>query len=125
MVDKVIRDGMVAVVYSPGFGSGWSTWCHSSKEIIEHLMFNPELVALVEKKNAFNDVQQYLVVDEIEKWVNANFNKLDNGSDYVYCGSNIGSLCIEWVPVGTQFYINEYDGLESICYYDPETWFTA
>ena len=25
-MDKVIRDGKVAVLYSPGFGAGWSTW---------------------------------------------------------------------------------------------------
>jgi len=23
---KYIRDGKVAVLYSPGFGAGWSTW---------------------------------------------------------------------------------------------------
>jgi len=28
MKDRVIRDGRVAVVYSPGFGAGWSTWAH-------------------------------------------------------------------------------------------------
>ena len=26
MSDKVIRDGKVAVIISPGFGAGWSTW---------------------------------------------------------------------------------------------------
>lgn len=25
-MDKVIRDGMVAVIYSPGYGAGWSSW---------------------------------------------------------------------------------------------------
>lgn len=25
-MDKVIKDGKVAVLYSPGFGAGWFTW---------------------------------------------------------------------------------------------------
>jgi hypothetical protein len=125
MVDKVIRDGRVAVVYSHGYGSGWSTWCSASKEIIERLMFDPELVALVEKFESLTEENNYLVVDEIEKWVNAHFNKLDNGNDHVYCGSNIGDLTIEWVPVGTQFKISEYDGSESVHFYNPESWYIA
>lgn len=129
MVDKVVRDGKVAVVYSPGYGSGWSTWASFSKENykenIERIIFDPELVALVEKKNSLEFENQYLVVDEIEKWVDANFNKLDNDEDYVHCGSNIADLEIEWVPVGTQFNIAEYDGSESVQYYNPEGWYTA
>ena len=26
MTEKYIKDGKVAVAYSPGFGAGWSTW---------------------------------------------------------------------------------------------------
>jgi hypothetical protein len=25
-IDKAINDGMVAILYSPGFGAGWSSW---------------------------------------------------------------------------------------------------
>ena len=28
-MEKVIRDGKVAVLYSPGYGAGWSTWCYN------------------------------------------------------------------------------------------------
>lgn len=126
MVDKVIRDGMVAVIYSTGYGSGWSTWSSASKEIIDRMVFDPELVALVEKFEGRTEENSYLVVDEIEKWVNANFNKLNSGEDHVYCGSNIGNLAIAWVPVGTQFKISEYDGAESVQFYNPpEIWYTA
>lgn len=58
MVDKVIRDGKVAVIYSPGYGSGWSTWSGASKEIIERMIFDPELVALVEKMNSLDKVKK-------------------------------------------------------------------
>jgi hypothetical protein len=88
-------------------------------------MFDPELVTLVEKFESLTEENHYLVVDEIEKWVNAHFNKLDNGEDHVYIGSNISALEIEWFPEGTKFYINEYDGSERVRYYNPETWFIA
>lgn len=41
------------------------------------------------------------------------------GEEYakVYCGGAI-QLDIEWIPVGTQFIIKEYDGYESIVVHD-------
>ena len=41
-MDKVIRDGKVAVLYSPRFGSGWSTWSAPMEAI-----FHPKIVELV------------------------------------------------------------------------------
>jgi hypothetical protein len=43
-MDKVIRDGQVAVLYSPGFGAGWYSW---NREMPE-LLFEPNLVAMIE-----------------------------------------------------------------------------
>ena len=34
MVTKVIRDGKVAVLYSPGFGAGWSTWNSHNPDLL-------------------------------------------------------------------------------------------
>jgi acetyl-CoA acetyltransferase len=39
-MEKVIRDGKVAILYSPGFGAGWSTWNSYSNEMI----FDPDIV---------------------------------------------------------------------------------
>lgn len=39
---KIIRDGRVAVLVSPGYGAGWSTWNHRD------LCFCPAMVAWVE-----------------------------------------------------------------------------
>ena len=44
---KVIRNGKVAVLYSPGYGAGWSAWIDDGyKEI---LLFRHRIVELVEK----------------------------------------------------------------------------
>ena len=41
-MNKVIRDGKVAVVVSPGFGAGWSTWAFRGEEDYrDFMMFDP------------------------------------------------------------------------------------
>lgn len=96
-VEKVIRDGKVAVLYSPGFGAGWSTWAYdgSMKKIA---LFHPAFVKWVEdgKKENIDDLAERIF-----------------GTAYFYTGG-ANNLEIEWLPVGTQFVVDEYDGSESI-----------
>ena len=93
-MEKVIRNGQVAVLYSPGFGAGWYSW-NSKKE----LLFHPKLVEMVE-----NNRQSEITT----QWIQKNL-----GIDNVYCGG-ADNLQIEWLDEGTVFEINEYDGSESI-----------
>jgi hypothetical protein len=106
-MNKVIRDGKVAVLYSPGYGAGWYTWNsvrgdHETGDA-KTLIFDPILVELVEKRNKdnFHDF-----TDRIEKRAE---ELLPEG----YFGG-AEDLTIKWLPVGTPFLINEYDGSESI-----------
>jgi len=103
MVEKVIRDEKVAVIYSPGYGAGWSTW--NTDEDQETLIFSPELVRLIES--------EVPITDKVLKGL---------FGDNIY---NPGNFRIKWIPVGTAFRINEYDGAESIETYDGERYFTA
>jgi hypothetical protein len=93
-MEKVIKDGKVAILISPGFGAGWYSWNADHKE----LLFHPKLVAMVESgRNAeIND-----------EWVKENLS-ID-----IYTGG-AESLKIHWLPEGTAFQIEEYDGAESI-----------
>lgn len=88
---KVIRDGKVAVLYSPGFGAGWTTWGAPPE-----LLFDPEIVALVEasKKNKIPGL--------IKK----------RGFSF-YAKGALG-LKIMWLDQGTLFRVSEYDGEETI-----------
>ena len=88
---KVIRDGKVAVLYSPGYGAGWSTWGAP-----EDLIFDPEIVALVE-------------ADKREQ-----INILVSRRGYDFYDGGASKLAIVWLPVGTKFVITEYDGSEGI-----------
>ena len=94
-MEKVIKDGKVAVLVSEGFGAGWYSWNIEHQE----LLFHPKVVEMVEQK------RQKEIDDE---WVKENL-----GIDYVYCGGS-SDLKIFWLPIGTDFEIFEYDGHESL-----------
>lgn len=121
-VKKVIRDGHVAILYSPGHGAGWFTW-NADKD---WLLYDPYLVELVEKLNtpAFLDQGPagpralfHDIVAEIESYCT------DKDADGYYGGAS--DLQIKWLPVGEKFYIDEYDGSESVITEDSLIWMTA
>lgn len=98
MTEKYIRNGKVAVAYSPGYGAGWATW---NSDNLETLIFHPDIINMILSNRQ----------SEIDKdWLVEHF-----GEEFedVYCGG-ASNLSIEWVPVGTQFRIDEYDGSESV-----------
>ena len=94
MVDKLVRDGKVAVLYSPGFGAGWSTWGDDG----QFMVFDRGLVELAERRAPEAEVEAYI---------------LTKFPDSPYMGGWDG-VQIEWLPIGTSFDVNEYDGSESI-----------
>jgi hypothetical protein len=112
---KVIRDGMVAVLYSPGIGAGWYTWnsmrCDNEDQAIS-LIFDPILVELVEKRNKDNEW-------EFTKKIEQRAEEILEG---YYGGA--ADLTIAWLPIGSKFTINEYDGSESI-QTEKELWLEA
>jgi hypothetical protein len=102
-VNKLIKDGKVAVLISPGFGAGWSTWNREYPE----MLFDPGLADLVLK----GDQDQILIYVTV-KWPNA------------YLGG-LGDLTVAWVDQGQQIKVEEYDGSESIEYRDSNDWITV
>lgn len=99
----VERDGKVAVIYSPNFGSGWYSWNTEYPE----LLFDPNIVRMLEE-----DKREF-----IEPYVEETYGD----EPYV----SVRQLKIEWLPVGTRFRIKEYDGAESIIDVDKELVFVA
>lgn len=104
-MEKVIKDGMVAVLYSPGYGAGWYTW-HS----VEALVYDPVVVDMVLREVHYHEIEQYCE------------GKYDD--EYLYLGG-ASDLKVEWIPVGRRFIIQEYDGYESIMLENEVQWLTA
>lgn len=101
-MDKHIVDGKVAVLVSPGWGAGWSTWLNC-----EEAIFDTTLIKLILDKQ-WDVVYEY--VEEIYP---------DSTQD------GVQNLTVYWVPLGTQFRICEYDGNEYIEIKDEIEWITA
>ena len=95
-MEKIVRDGMVAVAVSGGFGAGWSTWNSISPT---DARFNQLFL-----DGNFDEVVR--ICDE---------------EDLGYAGG-AHDVDIVWVPVGTRFVINEYDGSESLRTIDDFRW---
>lgn len=92
-MNKIERDGMVAVLVSPGFGAGWSTW---NSEHRETLCMDAEIVQAVLDK-------------DIDKAVTIARQKC---GDFYEGGAH--DLTVKWVKKGAAFEIDECDGRESL-----------
>ena len=103
LIKKLIDNGKVAVLYSPGFGAGWSTWNRG----VPDLMFEPAVVEFVEK----------------EQW--AEFTTYVTLKDPGLYTGGMDRLAVAWLPVGANFRIIEYDGSESIEIKEDIDWITA
>jgi hypothetical protein len=110
MIEKLIRDGSVAVLYSPGYGAGWSTWCHEDEQIRLSMLFDPQ-IADIRNQNA-PDWQEQAESIALIKYPDT------------YIGG-LADLEVRWLPVGTQFRVLEYDGHESIEINGEIAWITA
>lgn len=113
--NKVIKDGMVAVLVTGDYGAGWSTGNN------EQLMFEPIIVHMLQA---------------IEKW---------EGDGWARCNATMRmniqataevlhpegywaaakDLRIVWVPVMAKFRIMEKDGFEWVELRDDIEWLTA
>lgn len=109
MMSKVIRDGKVAVLYSPGYGGGWSTWYDLPREAI----FHPVLIELVEE-NRHGEITE----DLLERLFGPRFH-LNDAAKFA------NELEIFWVPQGKDFCIYEYDGNEIIIMEGDRNWYSA
>jgi hypothetical protein len=106
--EKTIRDGNVAVIISPGYGAGWSTW--NDDEYHNFFLYGTkEFINMIETGSSKEDLTTY---------VNSHLPTTP------YFGG-INTLTIEWVPIGTNFRIVEYDGSESVELVDYTKWETA
>lgn len=92
-MEKLVKDGKVAVLVSPGFGAGWSTWARTSTE---EILFDPEVAQAV---------------------LDGDLEKAEKIAEAKYPDFYAGGACqleVEWLEQGTRFLVEEYDGSESL-----------
>lgn len=101
---KEIRDGKVGVIINNDYGSGWFSW-HRDEE----LLYDPNIIRMIETKTT----------DALESYLKKKFTKKESLFT-VHC-----DLVVVWLPVGTQFIIKEYDGMEDVWIKNEINWQTA
>ncbi len=122
-IEKVVREGRVAVIVSPGYGSGWYT---ANIEFGEELLFDPELV------EAPLGARKILCVEnDIEAAKDANAKRdqrlieiVERKYPEVWSGGLFKAVVV-WVPEGSVFRIKEYDGSESLILQTNDYWHIA
>mgnify|MGYP003289329356 CR=1 FL=1 len=107
---RVIKDGKVAVCYSPGFCEGWSSW--ADDDLKETLMFHPAIVNMILKDKVNQITKKWIIHNLGEKYENV-------------CTLGLDGLDIEWVPQGSLVRINECDGSESVEIYNNNSYVIA
>ena len=100
-MNKLIENDKVAVIISGDYGVGWF-----SDHGIRELLFDPNVVAMIQADER-NQIPEYC---------------RSHYGDYYFSGT---SLRIVWVPVGAEFEVRDYDGLESIMFKTDVEWITA
>lgn len=112
-INRFIKDGQVAVAYSPGYGAGWASWASWAKpDVMETLLFHPDIIQMIldGRREEIN-----------EDWLVEHFGEAFKNS----CWGGNDQLEVEWLPIGTLFRVHEYDGSESIVTLDDDIYFKA
>ena len=100
-IPKFEHNGYIAVLTSPQYGAGWSTW--SDPEEREFMMFDPDIVELIlnnQHLSVFERIKEISLIVSVK-----GYNSYSGGLD---------QLVVNWVPKGTKFRIVEDDGNEKI-----------
>ncbi len=126
-IDKVIRDGKVAVIYSPHFGYAWYSNDLCSNE---ELLFDPKLVDIILhpkfESSRCDEELNAKINDYIKDVNNRKYITNDENDEYeIYDKNIIYHLDICWVPIGRKFFITNYDGAETVHIEDEIEWITA
>lgn len=105
--ERLYRNDKMAVIITKNYGAGWYTWFQEPK-----LLTHPLLVKRIE---------QGLPITL--QWIKKNLNINLKG-----CSEDLikrQQLQIKWVPRGCSFRVTEYDGAESIEYFNPADYILA
>ena len=118
-VEKYTKDGQTAILVSPGYGAGWSTWGKNElaydKRIVEFWLEHKDDEEYMKKLDKYDNNE-----------VKENAEKLFQSWGYegTYFGG-FKQIELVWLPIGTLYRINEYDGSESIETNDSVDWNVA
>lgn len=104
-MEKIEKDGKVAVLYSPGFGAGWSTWADDDQQ--EALCMDARIVGPFVAGDKAGAVAAAVAM----------FPDLYTGG--------ADDLKVIWIEKGKAFEVEEYDGSERVHVLGDRTYLVA
>ena len=114
-MDKVVQNNKVAVIIKSHYGLGWYSW-HSKEE----MLYDPVIVKLILEydKKQYEDPYdpRSLIQNQFETYI---------FDEYAIKGCNIEDFSVEWIDIGKEFIIEEYDGAESVRVKEDFKWLKA
>jgi hypothetical protein len=111
-MQKYIFNGQVALIHSDNWGTAWATWYPET-------MFDGELIKLyLWWQDTEPNSQLRLQVEDA-----AYFYLKETHPDVTYRGFD--GLRLTWLPEGQEFFIREYDGIETIVLKQEMKWMVA
>lgn len=131
----VNSNGDVAVAYSVGYGSGWTTdtgyWeNHNKRTKLKQMLFDSRLIQYITSSD-FNykfKGKDYYTLNEsskllYHKFITSVFTEFD-----INYFPNISSFCqlhVSFIPSDSKFKVEEYDGNETIKIFNPDDYIIA
>lgn len=110
------KDGMVAVLTSDDYGSGWSTW----NDI--NLAFDKRVVEFWLQCHEFPDLMKVISSPEYSKYKREAEKLFESWGYNNVCFSAFEHLGLRWIRKGEPFIIREYDGKEWTEFRDNTDW---
>ena len=107
-MEKYIKDGKVAILVSPEYGAGWSTWNIDCPE----MLYDPTIVDIL-----LNNDDMETVIEKVKSVCTLKYPD-------AYMGG-LEDLHVVWLDVGTEFIIEEFDGAESLRIKNEIDWMVA
>lgn len=105
---RYVRDGQVAVLVSTSFGAGWSTWNPEYPGMLWDTQIIDIILADLDFDETYAKVQEICAIKYPESYT-----------------GGLDGLMVQWIPLGTQFRVKEYDGSEQIELCNDIEWLTA
>ena len=107
------KDGKIGILVSPGYGAGWSTWNKPElaydKRVIEFYLKKVQDEEFMTSLSSFADSKKHdAAVEE-----SGEFFKSIGYENCPYMGG-FGTVVLKFVPYGTPWKIDVYDGYESL-----------
>jgi hypothetical protein len=116
---KYYLNGNVGVLITSSYGAGWSTWSSFGENMAENMLFDTEIIEFI---------LQHTTDGEFRSLSKTQQEELSKIASEKYDGQyidGIESLVVDWVPIGSKFIIKEYDGIETIMFFNNFNWYEA